>query len=150
MTLPYGYTLLTGPPVTPPPNGYSYAPGTDGHWYSFPTPGVDNSLLGGAVSANGAGADTGATTPTNPYDDPLGLRKYLPDWLNPDRGGGVDARPIEKAVASSSTALDFITDIPRVLTALIGVILIIAGIFALAKGPAIQVVGSAIKDAATS
>lgn len=47
-------------------------------------------------------------------------------------------------------ALSFITDIPRVTTTLLGLILIIAGIFALAHGPAVQIVSGNIKEAVTS
>lgn len=96
-----------------------------------------------------SGADTTAPA-SDPWDDPLGLRKYLPDWANPDRGGGINIAPIVKSAEAASSALDFITDIPRVATTLLGLILIIAGIFALTRGPAVQIVTSAVKEAATS
>lgn len=57
---------------------------------------------------------------------------------------------VSDAVSGTSAAIKFITDIPRVATTLLGLILIIAGIFALSRGPAIQIVGSAIKRGATS
>jgi len=66
--------------------------------------------------------------------------------LNPNTPGSGLAGTA-KAIGSG---LSFITDIPRVATTLLGLILIIAGIFALSKGPAIQIVGGAVKDAVTS
>ena len=53
-------------------------------------------------------------------------------------------------VSSTTAALNFITDIGRVTTTVLGLILIIAGIFALARGPAVQIVGGALREAATS
>lgn len=55
-----------------------------------------------------------------------------------------------KTVDSVEGAIAFLTDIPRVLTSVLGLILIVAGIFALSRGPAVQVVGGHIKDALTS
>ena len=48
------------------------------------------------------------------------------------------------ALDSTKQAIKFITDIPRVATTLLGLILIIAGVFALAKGPAVQIMGKGI------
>lgn len=53
-------------------------------------------------------------------------------------------------VSSLTSAFDFITDIPRVATTLLGLILIIAGIFALSRGPVINIAANAIKTAATT
>lgn len=57
---------------------------------------------------------------------------------------------VSDAVSGTSAALKFITDIPRVATTLLGLILIIAGIFALSRGPAVQIVGGVLRDAAVS
>lgn len=54
------------------------------------------------------------------------------------------------AASGTAKALGFITDLPRVATTLLGLIVLIAGIFALSKGPAIQVVGSIAKKNLTS
>ena len=152
MGLPFGYSLLPGAPTAPPPQGYSYAPGTNGQWYQFPS-GADNSVLGGAVSGQG--------TPQSPASF----------WSNPltyDFGPSVDnllakipiIGPLNKFVGSTSdphsiagsggSALDFITDIPRVVTSVLGIILIIAGIFALTKGPVVNVVGDIARESLTS
>jgi hypothetical protein len=55
-----------------------------------------------------------------------------------------------KTIDATSAAVSFITDIPRVVTTLLGLVLIIAGIFALARGPAVNIVASAVREAATS
>lgn len=60
-------------------------------------------------------------------------------------GGGVMG-----AVSSAKAGLAFITDIPRVTTTLLGLILIIAGIFALSRGPAVNIVSSAVRGAVVS
>lgn len=57
---------------------------------------------------------------------------------------------VTDVVSGTSSAVKFITDIPRVATTLLGLILIIAGIFALSRGPAVQIVGGAIKEAVVS
>lgn len=61
-------------------------------------------------------------------------------------GGGVGAvvNHAGDIVNSTDKAVKFITDIPRVATTLLGLILIIAGVFALAKGPAVQIVKGAL------
>lgn len=62
-------------------------------------------------------------------------------------GGGVGTvvKTAGDIVNPTGKAIKFITDIPRVVTTLLGLILIIAGIFALAKGPAVQIIGDAKK-----
>lgn len=57
---------------------------------------------------------------------------------------------VSDAVSGTNAAIKFITDIPRVATTVLGLILIIAGIFALSRGPAVQIVSSAVKTAVTS
>lgn len=162
MPLPFGYKILPGPPTAPPPQGQSYAPGTNGVWYSYPTPGVDNSVLYGGSPAQVASPS--AAAPTAAYQPPttglLGIigtidkdipaLGYLDDLfdLNPNTSGSITAT--NGPIAAASAGLAFITDIPRVVTTLLGMILIIVGLFALAKGPAVQVIGSAVRDAATS
>jgi hypothetical protein len=54
------------------------------------------------------------------------------------------------AASATSAAFSFITDIPRVATTVVGIILIIAGIFALSRGPAVEIATDAVKAAATS
>lgn len=57
------------------------------------------------------------------------------------------------ATSAAQTATSFwglVTDLPRMATMVIGLILIIAGIFALSRGPAVQVISSAAKTALTS
>lgn len=58
--------------------------------------------------------------------------------------------PVTSTVGAATSAVSFITDIPRVVTAILGLIMIIAGIFALSKGPAVNIVSSAVKTAAIS
>lgn len=156
MALPFGYSLLPGAPTAPPPQGYSYAPGTNGQWYSYPT-GADNSVLGGAVSGQGT-PQSPASFWTNPLTFDLGpsvdnllakipiigpLNKFVGSTSDPHSiagGGG----------AAAGAAWDFITDIPRVVTTVLGIILIIAGIFALTKGPVVNVVGNVARESLTS
>lgn len=67
------------------------------------------------------------------------------------KNAGTTPPPTVSGIGSGvGSALGFITDIPRVATSVLGLILIIAGIFALSRGPAINIVSSAIKTAATS
>lgn len=63
-------------------------------------------------------------------------------------GGAI--KSVADALDTTSAAVKFITDIPRVATTVLGLILIIAGIFALARGPAVQIVSGAVKEAVTS
>lgn len=58
-----------------------------------------------------------------------------------------NAKAASDATKTTGAALGFITDIPRVVTTVLGIILIIAGIFALSKGPAVQIVGGHLADA---
>lgn len=105
-----------------------------------PTPAGDGNFWGG-LSSGVAGLQSGVAgllgaidsiDPTAPKGGGKGPLSSVADLL-----GGVS-----DAVSGTSAALKFITDIPRVVTTLLGLILIIAGIFALAKGPAIQVLGA--------
>lgn len=63
--------------------------------------------------------------------------------MNPNDKGNI-VESVGDAVSGTSAALKFISDIPRVTTTLLGLILIIAGIFALAKGPAVNIVSNAV------
>jgi hypothetical protein len=76
---------------------------------------------------------------------------FSPSAASADIQAGAAGNSTTGAVlASAGSAISFITDIPRVTTTLLGLILIIAGIFALSRGPAVQIVGGALKEAATS
>lgn len=68
--------------------------------------------------------------------------------LNPNTPGSLTSST--SPLASAASAIAFITDIPRVTTALIGIVLIIAGIFALTRGPAVQIVTTAARETLTS
>lgn len=65
-------------------------------------------------------------------------------------GIGSAATSVSNAASAGSAAIAFITDIPRVATTVLGLILIIAGIFALSKGPAVNIVTTAVRDTVTS
>lgn len=167
MPLPFGYTLLPGPPSQPPPNGVTYAPGTDGRWYSYPAPGQDNSVLSAgdtnvsgnlpALPAIGA-SDTSSAAPTSGI---FGLTAWF-DRMFPSTLGAMDSSvglnpnvsgsllATNGPAAGLSSAVAFITDVPRVTTTILGLILIIAGIFALARGPAVQVIQYAVRENVTS
>lgn len=67
--------------------------------------------------------------------------------LNPNTSGSLTAT--DGPAAGIAAGLAFITDIPRVATTLLGLILIIAGVFALSRGPAVQIVG-AFKNSVTT
>jgi hypothetical protein len=68
--------------------------------------------------------------------------------MNKDVAAGTG--PATNAVKSVSGALDFITDIPRVATTILGLILIIAGIFALSAGSAARVIVNTVHSNVTS
>lgn len=124
-------------------------------------PGPTSSNLAAAgipsTMSNGAGADSAGSTSGNFWGTIGGLTDFL---FSTDLSPSAASADIAKGAAGNSTtggvlsaasgAISFIFDIPRVLTTLIGLILIIAGIFALARGPAVQVLGSAVREAATS
>ena len=74
----------------------------------------------------------------------------LTSGSNPALMLGTAASALVTATGSTSAALAFITNIPRMTTTLLGLVLIIAGIFALSRGPAVQIVGGAIKEAVIS
>lgn len=57
---------------------------------------------------------------------------------------------VSKAVSSTGSALSFLTDIPRLVTSLLGLILIIVGLFALTRGPVVNIVSSKLKEQAFS
>lgn len=85
------------------------------------------------------------------------ISKYDPTTgtaLDPMAGSGTNPIKLGQSASdltdSAEGAIGFLSDIPRVVTSVIGLILIVAGIFALSRGPAVQVVGGHIKDALTS
>lgn len=64
--------------------------------------------------------------------------------------GAAEAPAATGAVSSVGSAFDFITDVPRVVTTVLGIILIIAGIFALTKTNPIEIVSKAASVAAVT
>lgn len=58
--------------------------------------------------------------------------------------------PVTSTVKGAAAAFNFITDIPRVTTTVLGLILIIAGIFALSQGAAARVIVNTLHSNATS
>lgn len=123
-------------------------------------PGADISQVTAAPLTGAAGVLPNTTTagklgdailqglnPLNLFDVLSGNTTQLNQALQNGTG------PLEtmgSAVDSAKGALAFISDIPRVITSVLGLILIIAGIFALSRGPAVEIVGGHIKDALTS
>jgi len=152
MALPYGYTLLSGPPTGPPPAGYSYAPSTSGQWYQIPTPGVDNSVLGGAVSGqqNAAAAQENAFGLGNMFDNIVQGIPVIGPASGALGGAANAASGLYNAGKATVSFLSFVSDLPRLGTTLLGLILIIAGIFALTKGPVVGIVGDVAKEALVS
>lgn len=73
-----------------------------------------------------------------------GLPGLTPDAIGSVIGGVGDA------AKGAGSAISFITDIPRVATTILGLILVIAGIFALTRGPAVNIVSNAVSKAVTS
>lgn len=76
--------------------------------------------------------------------------------MNPLTSSGI-ASTLDSAVSTASntvsgasSAIAFITDIPRVTTTVLGLILIIAGIFALSQGAAARVIVNTLHSNATS
>jgi hypothetical protein len=149
MALPFGYTLLPGPPTAPPPNGYNDAPGANGQWYRYPVAGQDNSALGGAVTGqeSAAAAQENAFGLGNIFDTLAMGVPVIGPGLSAVGGATNAISGVYTAGKAAVGFLGFISDLPRLATTLIGVILIIAGIFALSRGPAVQVLGSLAKDA---
>lgn len=86
---------------------------------------------------------------TNTLLHPLDTLKGFFDPKQAAANAGAD-NSMGVKVDSTRSAISFITDIPRVATTLLGLILIIAGIFALSKGPAVNIVSSAVREAVTS
>lgn len=103
-------------------------------------------------SAPSAGGDSGG------FWGGLGKFPLLPvlPGLTPDnigsviKGAGDVAKGLSGAASGASSAIKFITDIPRVATTLLGLILVIAGIFALTRGPTVNIVTRAVTGAVTS
>lgn len=153
MPLPNGYTLLPGPPTAPPPNGMNYAPGLDGKWYSFPSPGQDNSVLNTATATPGYSPSpsfapqTGLLGVIGDIDKEFPLLGKLDDAfnLNPNTSGSLTAT--NGPIASVGTLLSIVTDLPRMATMIIGLVLLIIGLAMLGSGPAVQVIGK-VKGAA--
>ena len=114
--------------------------------------------LGSSIGGSGVPTDTPATggnAITNALSGIIGwVDKQVPVLGAADSAVGLNPNTPGSGLAGlakgASGAISFITDIPRVTTTLLGLILIIAGIFALSKGPAVNIVASAVKDAATS
>lgn len=112
-----------------------------------------NDLLG-APTPPAPNAPAGATTPASGFiawaDRNIPFLGAMDDSvdLNPNTPGSLTSST--SPLASAASAIAFITDIPRVTTALIGIVLIIAGIFALTRGPAVQIVTTAARETLTS
>ncbi len=111
------------------------------------------------TTANGDAPDVLAMAQS--YDNPSWLQSFLrgtadvignaTKGANYVAGGAAQAVTTAGDVASGTVSLlKIITDIPRMTTMALGLILIIAGIFALARGPAVQIVTGAAKEALTS
>jgi hypothetical protein len=121
-----------------------------------------NPAASGSVAGSGIPGSSTAKSPASFWTDPLhydfgpaidnalsGIPILGP--LNKLLGSTADPNsPLSAATSTTSSALAFITDIPRVVTTLLGLVLIIAGIFALSRGPAVNIVSSAVREAATS
>jgi len=112
-------------------------------------------VSGASDTANLASDQAGGNAITNALSGIIGwVDKNVPVLGAADSAVGLNPNTpgsgLAGTAASIKSGLSFITDIPRVATTLLGLILIIAGIFALSKGPAVQIVGSAVKDAVTS
>lgn len=113
--------------------------------------------LGGNVTAGSSGTPSvlpatkslGAASFLNGVLHPLDSLKGLFDPAQAAANAGQD-QATGNTIDSGKAALAFITDIPRVATTLLGLILVIAGIFALTKGPAVNIVTSAVRGAVTS
>lgn len=153
--LPYGYSILPGP-GTPPPNGYSQGYGANGLYYQYPTPGIDNGPLNSANASNPNPTTNGwfqnfwtnNPAPDNPYVTGLyNLGKGIFDFKT-------GQSPAYNAAASTAQAagnfFGFVSDIPRLGTFLLALIIVAGGIFLLSKGPLLEVSAGAIRKAATS
>lgn len=91
----------------------------------------------------------GAAAVFNTVLHPLDTIKGFFDPAQAAKNAGMD-NAAGASLDSGKAALAFITDIPRVATTALGLILIIAGIFALTKGPAVNIVTGAVRNAVTS
>lgn len=142
-------------------------PGMSGLSGPGPTPanlrgaGIPNLTSGGAAS--NAGTSSVATDNQGSFwDHPLtyDFGPLVDSWvnqipvigpLNKMLGSTADPNsPVSGGAGAATGALAFITDVPRVATTVLGFILIIAGIFALSRGPVVQVVSSSVREAVTS
>lgn len=145
MALPYGYTILPGTPTAPPPPGYTFAPGLDGKWYQFPST-KDNSPLYqyGGVSGGVQQSQTEIYQRLGDYIDQQiqkdnAISLDIPGGLFGDSIGtpkplGTTQGPVETSFAGNIRALlDILTNIPRMLSIVIGLILLIAGLFMLSN-----------------
>jgi hypothetical protein len=121
----------------------------------------DATASGSVAGAGLPGTTAGTTGSASNKGGLLGVLGGLGDFFfSPSFSPSAASADIQSGAAGNSTtgailtsagsAISFITDIPRVTTTLLGLILIIAGIFALSRGPAVQIVGGALKEAATS
>lgn len=126
----------------------------------------DIAAIGSAAAATGLGAP--ATPSSTPPANENTIGGYLLQNIPGNLGNEVLAignaitgnAPVNNSIPglqsvvntaqSLGSALAFITDIPRVTTAVVGLVLVIAGIFALSRGPAVQIVTTAARDTLTS
>lgn len=70
-------------------------------------------------------------------DSSVGLNPNVPGSTLSNTGGA----------ASALSFVSFLSDLPRVATVVLGLVFIIAGVFALTRGPAVNVVSSAVRGA---
>lgn len=135
-----GYTVLPGTPTTLPPQGYNFARGLDGRWYQYPT-GQDNSpLYSGSVQQSPAEIyQKLGDYIENQRMKESGVTLDIPGGLFGDTTGdpkvlGTTQGPVETSFAGNIRALlDILTNIPRMLSIIIGLILLIAGLFMLSN-----------------
>lgn len=149
--LPPGYSVLPGIPTAPPPPGYNYAPGLDGKWYSFPT-GQDNTPLYNLPNLSNQTSGFMNIIPSLPQLPSLsqildaglqGILHPLDTFTNPSAAAASVAAgngPIQSATATAGSFFDFIGNIPRVATLVVGALFIAAGLFSLAGGRTIHIV----------
>ncbi len=124
----------------------------------YPSGPTASNLAAAGITVRGAQTQTPSSFWTDPlnYDFGPSLDKVfgeIPVIGAVNNALGSTGNPksvLSGGLSATGSALSFITDIPRVATTLLGLILIIAGIFALTKGPVVNIVSSAVREAATS
>ncbi|MDE2019927.1 MAG: transglycosylase SLT domain-containing protein [Patescibacteria group bacterium] len=118
----------------------------------YGTTSATNPSLAPGVQAQAQAADAGSSFYGND------LIKSIGQWAIGQIPGGTTAQNnIASAAAGTAqaatglgSAMTFLTDIPRVVTTVLGLIFIIVGLIALTRGPAVNIVSGALKEAATS